>query len=280
MGRPGSKAVSLIVACCLVTACTTTPRKDELAHSVYQTHRVLSKLQNDLSGTLNQLKESAADLSARVDAGDHEMRRLRGLVEENRHRLDRLQSQLTSLADNLYRHLGIASALPAETSPTEADFPDVLEPSELRTELAASAASPGARSGSAVAAYQEAQKSLINRDYEAALAQFEDYLQRFPDSEFADFAQFWKADCLLELGQQRDDADLYQRSVAEFERLRRDYPNSKKAPMAMLYQAQAHRALGQTSRAIELLKQLLEQYPIGPAAESAKGRLKELESAP
>jgi len=106
--------------------------------------------------------------------------------------------------------------------------------------------------------------------FEEALKLFSDFSARYPDSEIADNAQFWKGECLYNLSR-------YEECIAEFEKLRNDFPDSAKVPYGMFNQAAAHLKLGQQARAFALLEDLVENYPMTPAAARARSKLKEVQ---
>ncbi|MBP8132470.1 MAG: tol-pal system protein YbgF [Candidatus Hydrogenedentes bacterium] len=130
-------------------------------------------------------------------------------------------------------------------------------------------AAPAPSAGDPQVAYQNAQRSFANEDYEAALRSFDDFLRQYSDSDLRANAQFWKAKCCLNLNR-------YQEAIGEFERLRTEYPGSTKVPFAMHNQAVAHSRLGQVDEASRLLEEVINSYPTTPAADQARMDLKKL----
>ncbi|HPX41414.1 MAG TPA: tetratricopeptide repeat protein, partial [Candidatus Hydrogenedentes bacterium] len=68
----------------------------------------------------------------------------------------------------------------------------------------------------------------------------------------------------------------YDECVSEFEKLRAQHPESPKVPYGMFNQAAAHLKLGQQDRALALLEDLVENYPMTPAAARARSKLEEV----
>lgn len=175
--------------------------------------------------------------------------------------------------------LAPSAAAPGMTPPPAATAPAAVPPVAGAT-TAPAAASPAASaapaasavptSGSADQDYQQAQGTLAKQDYAAALEQFNAYLQRYPNSENASNAQFWKAKALQGMEQ-------YEPAIAEFGKVRTNYANSSKVPYAMHQQAVCHGRLGQTERAIELFQEVIKDFPMTPAADQAKSDLKRLQ---
>ena len=123
--------------------------------------------------------------------------------------------------------------------------------------------------GSPDADYQQAQRSFAQQDFATALEQFTAFLQRYPESEHVPNAHFWRAKSLQGLGS-------YQEAVDAYEDLRVQFASSTKVPYALHQQAVCHSRLGQTARAIQLLDEVVRDYPMTPAADQAKTDLKKL----
>jgi len=123
--------------------------------------------------------------------------------------------------------------------------------------------------------YISAQKAFIDENYDEALRRYTEYLTRYPDGQSAHNAQFWKAECYWRLGQ-------YENAIREFEYLEQRYgnmPDNGKLPLAMMKRAEAHLALGQTERATQILRALIEKYPMTGVVDGEKSRLRSLEGA-
>ncbi len=71
----------------------------------------------------------------------------------------------------------------------------------------------------------------------------------------------------------------YQEAIQEFEVLRNNYPNHSKIPTALQNEAVAYSRLGQNDKAIQILKELIEKYPLSAAAEQARADLQKLQGS-
>jgi len=152
---------------------------------------------------------------------------------------------------------GDSKAVPAVTPPAAA-------------QPAAEPVPAAAPAGDSKALYSQAQKSYANNDWATAQKQFDEYLAQYPNSDQSANAQFWKAKCFL-------NTEKYSEAVKAFETMRSTYPNSSKIPFAMHNQAVAHSRLGQAPEAERLMQAVIDQYPMSPVAEQAKGDLKKLQ---
>jgi tol-pal system protein YbgF len=274
------RAAVLILLCGAVLAgCVT--GGSQLESTVYANNRLLRKIETDLGTQVSRLSDNAADLSQRLDQNDVELRTLRGAVEEVQVHVAKLQTSLNDMTRNVYRALNITLGSAGGTSAPGSDFVSVdrirVGEAQLQegsgqpaTTGDAEAAVPTTVAGGAVTDYAAAQKSMMNQDYEAALKQFDEYLLSYAQSDYADDAQYWKADCYFRMGQ-------YDKAIEQWEQLRSNYPDSSKVPLAIYNQAEARLRLGQIDEAKALFKAVVENYPIAPTSDRARMKLRELE---
>lgn len=303
-------------AALLVAGCATTGggRQDQLTNTVYETYRHVRKLDSDLGGTVNQLNQAATSLQKRIEETDTQVAQVRSSLERNRSELDALEQQVATLTNALYRHFGLSVA-PARTA-AAAPPADVMVPGEVTVEgqvgpvptaLAApsdletvSAMPPGqsatpesapsmtatdaagaaeeASASSAVAAYQEATRSFRDKDYARAYQLFDDYIKKYPSTESARHAEFWRAESRFRQGSQENDRGRIQEAVNLYDQYRQAQPTSRYVPFAIHNQAVAYVELGRRDEAIRLLRQLVQDFPATEeAVKSAKEKLAELE---
>jgi tol-pal system protein YbgF len=284
------------------------PSGDELRNTIYSTHRMVQNLDANLSGTVSDLTQTAATLTARMDATDQELRNLSSLAVENQRKLEQLQSSLDGLTATLYRHFNLSppppvaspsftpgvspspgasrggivvqppvqtqpqSFPPPQVSPAPAPVPggvNIDAPPPLES-TAVVPPQPTATTTDEITHYRAAQQSYAREDFATALQQFEEHQRLFPNSPNAANAAYWKAHCYFKLGD-------YPQAIIGFEDLRAKYPTSDKVPTAMHNQGVAYSRLGQNQRAMELFEQLVEDYPNDPATEGAREKLRQLQ---
>lgn len=297
-------AAALIAGGSSLFGCSTTGTKETIS----DTHRRVTKLGGEMDASVTKLNETTAQLNARVEQGDQEVRALKSVTEENQVRLENIDRSLRELKDFVYRQSGYTpspgaapvgvpeilpppgrtptaavvepppssmSAPPVAPAPVEPVNPVVSPvsppPAPVPTAPAVAPVEPvAAASGDAKEAYQQAQRSYANENYDEALRGFDSFLQRYSDPDLRANAQFWKAKCYLSL-------DRFSEAITEFQRVRAEYPGSTKVPFAMHNQAVSHSRLGQTDQAIKLLQEVVSTYPATPAADQAKSDLKKLQ---
>jgi TolA-binding protein len=275
----------------LAAGCATTGG-DQMANSVYATHRIAQKLDTEMSASVEKLNQTAADLTAKVDASDQATRQLQSMMEENQAKLNALQKNLDRLAQVVYRQFGLTpgtsggveigqsrieppvGAAPMSTDPATPGVAPIPVPggSDPGTPVATAPAPTAEDPIGATADYKKASEVYMNDNFQEALTLYSQFLQKYPTSDYASSAQYWKARCMKQLGQ-------WEQAVREYDSVRQTYPMAKKVAPAMYDQAECYLRLGQQQRAIDLLKDLTtnSRYSTDPTVELARSKLKELQ---
>ncbi len=193
---------------------------------------------------VRELEQGRARLELRLD----EMNRvLLGLRE----RLDAQEARLESLARA------------AEKKPVAAPEPRLkvvkLEPPQAAPEPRTDLSAPADLYRRAFNAYREGR-------YGAAILDFEEFVQRYPDHEYADNAQYWIGECYYSQGQ-------YEQAIVEFQKVVDRYGHEPKAPDALLKIGLAYDRLGEADKARVFWTRVVERYPQADAAREARRRL-------
>ncbi len=111
----------------------------------------------------------------------------------------------------------------------------------------------------AAADYEQAQKLVGAKKWQAALDAFAGFLLRYPDHTYAPNAFYWRGECYYAL------AD-YGSAVAQFEGLLSRFPAAAKVPDALLKLGLSERKLGSTAKAKTAFERLKRDYPLSEAA--------------
>ena len=114
--------------------------------------------------------------------------------------------------------------------------------------------------------YKEAYDSFRNGEYTNAIAQFENFLENYPQSSLAPGAAYW-------IGNARYALRDYQLAIDAQRRLISKYPDSNKVPDALLNIATSQFEMGDRNTGRKTLENLLASYPHSEAAGKAKQRL-------
>jgi tol-pal system protein YbgF len=119
------------------------------------------------------------------------------------------------------------------------------------------------------ALYDRAFQSLKDLKYSDAAEQFLGFLRKYPNSEYADNAQYW-------LGESYYVTRNYDIALEAFQGLLSTYPDSPKVPDGLLKIGYTHYELKQWDQARAALVQVQEQYPDTTLARLAGSRLRSM----
>ena len=240
-------------------------------------------------------RQAMMDLVIQIQQLQDEVRTLRGMLEDQNVQLESLSNrQRDQYLDLDQRITGLRGSAPAPmvsndfpattgtataaatTQPAvRADVPEVRppldEPSSVTpiatpdTQAREFAASPEAEK----AAYDQGFLSLKNLKYADAAEQFTAFVNQYPNSEYADNAQYW-------LGESYYVTRNYDIALEAFQKLLSNYPDSPKIPDALLKIGYTHYELKQWDQARAALVQVEEQYPDTTLARLASSRLRSM----
>jgi len=117
--------------------------------------------------------------------------------------------------------------------------------------------------------YRDAYETLHKGDLEGARRKFEAFLKQYPNTELSCNAQFW-------IGETYSLKKDYEKAILEYEKAIVKYPEGDKIPAAIFKQALAFLELGDKTNARNLLKRVIEKYPLSDQAQLAKKKLESL----
>lgn len=240
-------------------------------------------------------KDAMMDLVIQIQQLQDEVRTLRGLVEEQGYQLESLSNrqrdQYLDLDQRLNELRGSAPApvvsgdYPVNSGataptvspqpPVREDAPEVRAPLDTPSSVTAIAtpdtqarefaASPEAEK----AAYDQGFQSLKDLKYADAAEQFAAFVKQYPNSEYADNAQYW-------LGESYYVTRNYDIALEAFQALLNNYPDSPKVADALLKIGYTHYELKQWDQARAALEQVQQQYPDTTLARLAGSRLRSM----
>lgn len=116
------------------------------------------------------------------------------------------------------------------------------------------------RPSAATETYLRAFSDFAAGRYSQAIRGFEEFLQRFPDNEYAANAQFWIGECYYA---QQD----YERAATEFMTMADRYTHSGRSPDALFRAAMSFQQLGRNQQAQDIIGLLRQRYPDSAAAQ-------------
>jgi len=247
----------------------------QLQRSILDTHRRVAKLEESVGQSVAAVQEETrrgrADMNESLKSTLEEMRRTAGQVDENTHYVRELSQKL----DEIKYSIQGTRTVPAQSSSLKPPEPKVAEeaPAPTAADAGKTPTVPSLLTPvNPEEDYRRAKQDYDRGNLELAKLEFEEYLRLYPDSELAPNAQFWLADC------HRKSGDL-ERAVQEFKKVYAEFPRNRKMADAMLNEAYALVRLERNAEAIKLLKRVIADYPVSPAAQSAKIKLDALDKA-
>ena len=233
-----------------------------------------------------------ADLVYQVQELQDEVRVLRGQLEEAQRELENIKRRQRDQYLDLDQRLSelrnsqpvsvvtpsqgqLDPAASAQSAPLQ-DVPDVRPPMEedaqtvgLGVPEVQSQTAPSTAAAEK-AAYDNAFQALKELRYADAAQLFQDFRNQYPNSEYADNAQYW-------LGESYYVTRNYDIALNAFQSLLDDYPDSSKVPDALLKIGYTHYELEQWDRARAALTQVEQEYPNTTLARLASSRLKSMQ---
>jgi tol-pal system protein YbgF len=248
-------------------------RLDRLEKQLREVRAIV--LQAHATGAPVEIKESGPDpqvvaLTSRLDDMEQTLRGMNGAVEGLQHDLAAARSdaadskaQLAALSDRTDKLEKEFAALAPAPPPAAPD----AQPGPSDGGLAGQAAQPQSAAGApqldAKAAYANARQLLLDGDYKAATAAFQDYVDRFGDTPGARPARYW-------LGETKFIQEDYTGAAAAYAGAIRGWPDTPWAPDAVVKLALSLVELNRTKDACGALHEFGRRYP--HAADAAKAR--------
>lgn len=184
-----------------------------------------------------------------------EMQLLRGTMEEQRYRLDRMtreqQERYVGLDHRISELQGQASAVPKEGPIV--NFGVV-----------------GDIKGTERSAYESAYAMMHNEEFEQAVLAFDTLILDYPNGQYTPNAFYW----LGELHLRNKDLERSRQSFVQVTML---YPTHNKMPDSLYKLGVVYTELGDKGKAMEYLNQVMREYPRSTSANLAKSYVVELQ---
>ena len=241
---------------------------------VQQSLAKVSKSQSDMDKRLAALeaktgsddtvkRSEIADLKARLDTIVRQTTATADKVDQVNVRVDRLSQDVQAARDAARR---------AAPVPVAGGGPDAAAAGAAAAVAVSTGAGVAPLAGSAPspsALYASAYADFSKGNYPLAVQGFEEYAQRYADTELADNAMYWIGECNFSQGS-------YKSAVEAFDVMLEKYPQSDKAAAANLKKALAFVQLNQIGQGIEQLRFVTSTYPGTDEARIAADRLQSL----
>ncbi len=223
----------------------------------------LAALETKTGGDDTVKRAEIADLKAQLDTIVRQTTATEDKVNQVNVRVDRLSQDVQAARDAARR------AAPVPVGSGAAD-PGTPPPAGGAVVVAGTGTGATAGSGpSPSALYASAYADFSKGNYPLAIQGFEEYAQKYPDTELADNAMYWIGECNFSQGS-------YKSAIDAFDAMLEEYPESDKAAAANLKKALAFVQLNQIGQGIEQLRFVTSTYPGTDEARIAADRLQSL----
>jgi len=194
-----------------------------------------------------------------------EVQELRGLVEDQAHRLERLRDEQKDRYLDLDRRLTRLTERGSLPAGAVADL-------DVGTSGAASANNDSGGDGGQAeeqVAYQAAFDLIRNKRYDEAVTALSQFIDDYPRGEYVANAYYW-------LGEVQVVKANYQEALTAFGTLLEQFSQHRKVPDAKYKLGKVYAELGDQAKAQKLLKEVVSQYPKSSAAKLAEAELRAL----
>jgi tol-pal system protein YbgF len=211
--------------------------------------QIVDRFSTTLKDVEKNQRELRADQSVYVEELRSELKTLKGLLEAQQYEVQQTNQQQQ-------RH--------------REDFDARLQ--ELEKAAARRSSETGGRPVGAneIARYDQILRLIRDqKNYGAAVREFDQFLKDFPDSSLAANAQYWKAEGHFALGD-------YAMAVAEFQKVVEKYPQSDKVCDARLKQGYCFLERGEKDKARAFLTEVTQHCAATPSADKAAEKLADL----
>ncbi len=201
-----------------------------------------------------------ATLFYQLQTLQEEVRRLQGLVEEQNHRIERMErEQRERYIDVDQRLLGLrgGAAADAGNAPGVEGTPDAAQ--LAATPAAATEADAYDRAFQIIQDARGLVPSERSAEYERAIAGFAALIADYPDGAFAPNAFYWTGELQLS----NNELELARQAFVQVVTL---YPDHPKTPDALYKLGVTYHRLEDAARALEYLRRVIDEFPNHTAA--------------
>jgi tol-pal system protein YbgF len=268
---------ALLIATLLAYGCVTSSDLEKLQSQISDIQDQVAQLKRTASSKeevqnvnakiaeqTQTLLKSNATLVAKVADIEDKMNNATGSNEQTNYKLDRMAQQLTQAQHDVEELKVAARAAAAVPAPAPAGAqPAPAQMSEMTV------TSPPESGTNPMETYQAAYRDYQKGNYDLAMAGFREFIEKNPNSEYADNAAYWVGESLFS-------QKKYAEAIQQFDSVVSRYSRSDKVPGALLKKGYAYIAIGDRSRGIVQLQYVVHEHPSAPEAALARQKLKQL----
>jgi len=202
-----------------------------------------------------------------IEAMKDDIASLHNQIEQMNNQIDIIKQRQRSLYQDMDRRINNLALRAGSVLPSGVPAP--VPPPSTPSGSAAVVAGGAAANRDDKQAYSAAFNLLKEGKYPQSITAFEQFLTRYPQSKYANNAQYW-------LGEANYVSREYKKSLRNFEQLISQFPNSAKIPGARLKIGYVYFELKNWSAARDALQSVISLYPEMGVAKKANERLQRM----
>ena len=244
-----------LVACSLL-ACSQVQAADEALSKLSDQQRIQRLERLISSDVLREQTQTIQMLREEVSA-------LREQIEQQEYVLESMKQRQRNLYLDMDRRINNVEAGGRNKGVSAAPVPPPNTTTTVKSPVVVAGDTDGQE------AYSKAFALLKEGQYKQSIEAFEAFKKSYPNSKYADNAQYW-------LGEANYVSREYNKALTEFQQLIAQYPESTKNPGARLKIGYVYFELKNWSAAREALQQVIKLYPDTTVAKKANERLQRM----
>jgi len=233
---------------------------------------------NRLEQQLFSLRQTVADQEQKIFQQQANIQQLRGSNEVLTHTLEQLRKQQQDIYSDLNKRLTQAQSYQPDPMQFSATPPSQVKPIEssgssdsiTSMPMENDSLEPTPTVGGEEEIYQRALTLLRERQYAESIKDFQEILNNYPQSKYADNAQYW-------IGEAHYASKEFDRALNAFNQLLNTYPNSSKRAHALLKIGYVYYEMRDYNAARAILEQVRDTYPDTDSARLAIERLQKMQ---
>ena len=205
-----------------------------------------------------------ANLQQQLDLLQDEVSQLRGITEEHSYKLEKVLQRQRELYQEIENRVSAAYSQQQPSYDSQSGAMNSVPDTGMGAETMVSS------DLSENDAYDKAVKLIMqDKRYDAAIPEFQAFVQQYPNSVYVPNAHYWLGQLLTIKG------DLAG-AKSHFETVVKQYADSNKRPDALLKLGTLEQQEGQLAKAKQLFNEVITQYPDSTAAKLATDRVSKL----
>lgn len=230
--------------------------------SIHEMQKRVDMLDANIKGTVD-LQKVVADTGARIDQLTTDLQILQGKVEENNFRLSEFAQKFDDKIFKIGELNGRIEELEAKVKTlTEKGAGTTPAPSDKDKKPEAKALGPSD-------AYRAAKDDFDKKNFDLAIAGFQNYLKQFPDASQADSVQYWIGECYYAKNE-------FSKAAEAFSKVIKNYPKSDKVPGAKFKIGLSYLNENNSAKAREYFNRVVREHPRSKEATLAKEKLRKM----